>query len=219
MEEFQRLIDRQSGQRRQVALADEDVARAAVQSFAVAVGAGPLADELGQFLAHGRRFGFAVAPFQVRHDALETVLARDIAARFGQIAKRDLLVAGAVQHGVADAFGKLFPRRVDVEFVMPRQRQDHLEVVHVAAIPAAHRAGGETEVRMHDHARSVEDLGHAKAVAGAAGAHRRIEREQARFEFGQRVVADRAGIARGKQRRFCVRIVHVGDDGDAVAEA
>jgi hypothetical protein len=45
---------------------------------------------------------------------------------------------------------------------------------------------------MHHHARRIEELGHAQAVAAAAGADRRVEREQPRFQFRQRVVAHRA---------------------------
>jgi hypothetical protein len=93
VEKVERLVDRQCGQGRQVAVADEDVARAAVQALALAIRTRALADELGQFLAHHRRFGFLVAPLEVRHDALEAVLARDAAAGFGQVAEADLLVA------------------------------------------------------------------------------------------------------------------------------
>src|SRR3546814_9609793 len=53
-----------------------------------------------------------------------------------------------------------------------------VEVVRIAPIPATHRAVGQRQFGMADHARGVEYLGHAEAVAGRAGAHRRIERER-----------------------------------------
>ncbi len=217
-EKLHRLIDRQRRQFRQTRLADEHVARAAVQALAVTIRARPFGDELGEFLAHGRRFGFAIAPFQIRDDAFEPMFARDAAAGFGEIAERNDLVARARQNRVTDRFRQLFPRRVDVELVVTRQRQDQLEVIHVAPIPAAHRAGGEAQVRMHDDARRIEHLRDAEAVAGSACADRRIEREQARFEFRQRVVADRTREARRECRRRRFVVVHVDEQRDAVAE-
>lgn len=44
-----------------------------------------------------------------------------------------------------------------------------------------------------DHARRVEHLAVAEAVAARAGAHGRVERKEARLQLRQRVVADRAG--------------------------
>jgi hypothetical protein len=118
----------------------------------------------------------------------------------------------------ADLVRQQLPGQVDVEFVVLRQRGDHLEVVGVAAVPAAHRAGRQRQLRMADHARRIEELGHAQAVAARAGAHRRIEREQPRFQFRQRVVADRAGVLRREQQRLALRRVHGLHDRHAVAQ-
>jgi hypothetical protein len=52
------------------------------------------------------------------------------------------------------------------------------------------------------HAARVEELHRAQAVALRAGAHRVVEREQARLELGERVVAHRAGEARREQCLF-----------------
>ena len=71
---------------------------------------------------------------------------------------------------------------------------------------------------MHDHARRIEHLRHAEAIARAARADRRIEREQARLEFRQRVVADRTRESRREYRRRGFVVVHVDELGDAVAE-
>ncbi len=71
---------------------------------------------------------------------------------------------------------------------------------------------------MAHHARRVEHLGDAQAIASWTGAHRRVEREQARLEFRQRVVADWAGIARGQQLFGRLRIVHVCQDHKSIAQ-
>jgi hypothetical protein len=52
---------------------------------------------------------------------------------------------------------------------------------------------------MRDDALRVEELHRAKTVAARARAGRVVEREQARLELGQRVVAGRARISRGKE--------------------
>ena len=200
-------------------IGDEHVARRAVQPLAGALGAGLVADVLGQLLAHGGGFGFLVASFQVRHDALERVLAGDLAAALGDVAEGNLFLAAAVENGLLDVRGKLLPRRVDVEAVVRGQRHEQLEIVCVAPVPAAHRAVGQRQLRVADHARGVEHLGHAQAVAGRAGADRRVEREQPRLQLGQRVVADRAGVARGQQLLGRVGRIHVGQDHQPVAEA
>ncbi len=218
LEEGQRAVDRQHGEVMDAAPGDEHVARAAVQALAAAIGAGPVGDELRQFLPHHRRFGLAVAALEVVHDALEAVLAR-MGAGVGGVAEGDLLLAAAVQHGLLHLGRQRFPRRVDVEPVVFGQRDDHAEVVDVAPVPAAHGARGQRQFRVHHDALRVEELGHAEAVAGRAGADRRVEREQSRLQFRQRVVADRAGIARGEQHRGGLGIVHVGHDGEPLAEA
>ena len=70
------LVDRQRPQSGKARSATKHVARGPVQARAAAVRAGAVADELGQFLAHRRRFGFPVAALQVRHDAFEGLCLR-----------------------------------------------------------------------------------------------------------------------------------------------
>ncbi len=85
------------------------------------------------------------------------------------------------------------------------QRFEHLEVELVALVPALDGAGGQAQVRIGDDARRIEELDLPEAVALRAGAHRVVEREQARLEFLQGVAALRAGELRGEQmlRRRC----------------
>ncbi len=218
VEERQRFVDRQHHDRRQCAIGDEHIARGTVEARAFAVGAGALADVFGEFLAHGGRFGFAVAAVEVRHDAFELVLALRAPARLGEVVERDHVLAAAEQHGLPRLLGQLVPGRVDAEAIMFRQRCDQLEVVRVALVPAAHRAGRQRQFRMHDDARRIEELADAETVAARAGADRRVEREQARFEFRQRVVADRAAVLRREQQRRCVGVIERLHDRHAVAE-
>jgi hypothetical protein len=101
-EEGQRLVHRHLRDLRQRALGDEDIARGAVEARAGALGAGARADEARQFFLHRLRFGFLVAPLEVRDDALELVLALRAAARLGEVGEGDEFAAAAVQHGLAD---------------------------------------------------------------------------------------------------------------------
>ena len=68
---------------------------------------------------------------------------------------------------------------------MGGQRREHLEIELVAPVPAADGAGGERQVGVGDDAFRVEELDDAEAVALRAGAHRVVEREQARLQFLQ----------------------------------
>ncbi|KAG1257180.1 hypothetical protein G6F66_014727 [Rhizopus arrhizus] len=68
----------------------------------------------------------------------------------------------------------------------------------VAAVPAADRTGCQAEFGEGDDALGVEEAHLADAVAAGAGAHRIVEAEQPRFQFGQAVAAYRAGVAAGE---------------------
>src|SRR5690606_291775 len=119
---------------------------------------------------------------EVGNDALELVPALAAPAAVGEVGEVDQLALAAVQDRLLHVLVQVLPGQVDAEGVVPGQGGDELEVVGVAAVPAAHGAGGQRQLRVHDHARGVEELRHAQAVAGRAGAHRRIEGEQARLE-------------------------------------
>ena len=114
-------------------------------------------------------------------------------------------------------FGQLLERHVEVEFVVRGQASQHREVELVAPVPALDRAAGQRQVGEGDDALRIEELDVAQAVALRAGAHRRVEREQARLEFLQRVVADRAGELAGKQ--VLAAAVHLQRDRAAVGQA
>ncbi len=199
-EERERARHREARDRRQRLLADEHVPRRAVQARAVAVRAGAQAEVLGELLAHRRRFGLAVPPLEVRQDALEAMLAaRELAAGF-RIAELDLFLAAAVEQQLPHFFGQLVPGLLDVEAEVLRERLDHVEVMRIAPVPAAHGAARERQVRMRDDARRIEELLVAEAVAGGACAGRVVEGEHLRLEQRHAVAALGAGVAVREQQ-------------------
>src|SRR3546814_19720241 len=101
---------------------------------------------------------------------------------------------------------KFVPLRVDAEAEVPGQRLDQLEVVRVAAVPAAHGAGGERQFGVHHHARGLEDLRDAQAVAAAACADGGVEGVQARPPFPHRPLPYRAPVLPRQQPRLRVRL-------------
>ncbi len=179
------------------------MARFAAQACAVAFGAGLGAAVAREVFAHHGRVRVTVAPRHVGQDALEGVLLDDglalVRAAVQQVAEGDLFLTRAVQDDLAHAFGQLLEGRLHIKAVMPRQALQHGEVVAVAPIPALDGAAGEADGRESHHARGVEHLLLAQAVARGAGARRRVEREQARLQLRQRVAANRAGELAGKQ--------------------
>ncbi len=193
VEVIARLAERQAADFVQRLVADAHVPRLDAQAGAGAGRAGRIADVLGQFLAHGVRVAAAVTPFEIGDDALEGMAAVEARALLVQVAEIDLGAPGTVEHQRANLFRQVVPRRVDRKAVMRRQRFDDLEIELVLLVPAANRAAGQRRGRLHDDALGVEELDHPEAVALRAGAHRVVEREQARLQFLQRIRADRAG--------------------------
>ena len=206
-EEAARLRDRHRRDLRQRVTRDEDVARRAIQPAAAAIHARPHAAVLGEFLAHRRRFGFAIAALEVRQDAFPRVRTLRGRAFRVDVAELDLLLAAAPEQRVAHGLGQVVPGRLDVEPEMTGQRLDQLEVVRVAPVPTAHRATREREAGVDDHARRIEELLLAQAAARAARAIGIVEREQPRLEFGQAVAADRASETVREHERLALGFV------------
>ena len=128
-----------------------------------------------------------------------------------EITELDFFLATTPEQHMLHRLGQLVPRRLDVEAEMPRERLDELEVIGVAAVPAAHGAAGQRQPRVDHDASRIEVLLYAQAAAGAAGASRVVEGKEARLETGQAVAADRAGKAIRKHERVAVGVVRKGD--------
>src|SRR6185295_1423802 len=173
--------------------ADLDVPRLAPQPRAFALGTGLRIQIFGELLADHDRIGFAITALEVRNDALECVLARHRLAAIGQILERDFFLVAAVQDHLLDALRQLVERLVQIESIMLAKALQHLEVELVAAVPTLDRTRGERKLRKRDDPFGIEEADRAEAIAARAGAHRIVEREKARLELFQRIVADRAG--------------------------
>ncbi|MEY5028170.1 MAG: hypothetical protein RLZ63_485 [Pseudomonadota bacterium] len=100
-----------------------------------------------------------------------------------------------MQDDLLDFGRQVLERGLDVELVVFGQALQHAEVKAVAPVPALDGAAGQAQARKGDHPLRVEEFHGADAVAAGAGALRRVEREHARLQLGDRVVADRAGKA------------------------
>ena len=140
LEEFERRGDGQLGDRREVAIGNEDMSRPLVEPFPVAGRAILLADVLRQLLADHRRFGFPVAALQIRDDAFEAMNPDRLVAALVEIVETDLGVPTAVEDGVAHRLVQFVERLVDLEPVVGGERLDQLEIVGVASVPATHRS-------------------------------------------------------------------------------
>jgi hypothetical protein len=94
------------------------------------------------------------------------------------------------------------------------ERAEHLEVEGISPVPAADRAGGQRQFRSGHDAFWIEELDDAETIAFRAGAQRAVERENPRFEFRQRIRADRAGKPGGKE--MLALAVHLVGNGTAI---
>jgi hypothetical protein len=121
------------------------------------------------------------------------------------------------QEHLLDTLGQPHERPLEIEPDVFREAPEHLEVELVAAIPAFDRPRGERELRKRHHPLRIEEADAAEAVAARARAHRIVEREEARLELGERIVADRAGELR-REEMLPTR-VHFDGDRATVAVA
>ena len=177
----------------QVVLVHEHIARGTIQARARTFGAGLGSLIAGQLLAHHIGIGFAIAPFHVGQYAFKGMLALVGATAGLEVGEFDFGVAAAVQNDLADLGRNIVERRVDIKAVVAREGRDQLKVIGIAPVPAADRAGRQTDLRALHDALLIEELHHAETVAGAAGTDRIVEREQSRLEFADAVATDPAG--------------------------
>ena len=210
---FLGLLERQRAQFVDRAARDVHVARFAPQPRAVAIRADLVVQIFGEFFAHDDRVGFAITPLEIRQNPFERVFAVRFLDALADVNETDFFAVRAVEHGILDRGGQFFERRIEVELIMRRETLQHLKIKLVALVPTADRAGGERQVRIRDDAPRIEEADLPEPVAARARAHRIVERKEARFEFGQRVAADRAREARGKKMLFAA--VHL--DGERAA--
>ena len=170
--------------------ADLDGQRLGPQPGALALRARPQGHVLLDLLARPVGVGLAVAPLEVRDDALEGSRVGAAAPVAVAIRDVDAIAVGAVQEAVADVLGEVLPRAVHVDLPLVRDRLRHLLVVIRGArgprqdCPVVQR---QRRVR-HDQLRVDLHL-RPEPRAARAGAVRRVEREHPRLELRHRGAA------------------------------
>ena len=169
-------------------VADLDVSRLPPQAGARAVRTGFGRIIFRQFLAHRHRIGFTVTPLEVGHHTFKHVFAHNRLAAFAGIAERHFLCARPMQNQLPRLIRQFVERHFNVELVMARQANQHLEIKLVAAVPALDRPAGQRQAGVGDNAFRIKEGNLAQAVTFWAGAHGIVERKKARLHFGQRIV-------------------------------
>ena len=218
LEELQGLADRQGGDGGQVVPIDEDMACGLVEPGAMTFRTGMGGDVAGQLFPYRIGLGLPVTPLHVADDAFERMSLGVAAPAFVEITDLDRLPATAVEDVLSHPLRQLLPGGLDVEAVVASEGADQREIIGIAPVPATHRPGRQAQVGMGHHPLRVEELLHAETVAGRAGAHRVVEREQAWLQLLQAVAAYRAGEIGGEHQFFLFRLVHPGDAGEAAGE-
>ena len=203
------------------ALAQTHIARLDPQSGALAVQTRAVAAVARQLFAHQRRVGVVVAAGHVGHDAFKGMqlggFATCFRTRLQHIAELDFFAARAKQHHLLHRVREVFKRGFQIKAIVLGQALQHGEVIGVALVPTFDRAALQAEAgKGHDAGRVKKGL-LAQTLAGRASAQGRVEREQTRLEFPNRVVAMRAGEARIE--RMLDSTVHVHHHGTAIGQA
>ena len=193
--------------------ADLDRERLGPQPRAMALGTRTQRHVLLDLLPRPLRVRLAIAPLEVRHDALEGRGVRAPAAVAIAVRDVDPLAVRAAQEAVAHVLREVLPGLIPVDLPLVRDRLGHLLVVaRGARRPGQDRPLVQRERRIRDDQLWI-DL-HLGAEAGAArtGAVRRVEREHARLELRHRGAAVKAHEALRVGRDLLVRDVLDVDD-------
>ena len=180
--------------------------------------------EARQLLAHPGGFGLAPAPLDIGDHALEGLRGRVVADAV-VIGESDLVLAGAVEHDVAEVLGQRLPRLGHGLAIGAGERFQRLLVIGRGggrARPGGDGAAVEAQIFVgHDEVGLEEQLG-AEPVAGGAGAIGVVEGEQPRLDLLDGEARDRAGELRREDDALAFssprRRVGEFDHGDAVGE-
>ena len=160
--------------------------------------------------------GLLPAPVEVGDHALER-LGGLVLADAVVVAHGDRFAAAAVQDDVAHLLRQVAPRRRHLDLEVLGDALQRLHVVLARRIgPRRDRALAERQPVVRHHHLRIEEHLYAEAIAGRAGALRRVEGEQARLDLLDGEAGDRAGEARREDRALAV--VGVLRDGEAFGE-
>ncbi|CCK04027.1 hypothetical protein BN129_2780 [Cronobacter sakazakii 701] len=212
IEELHGVADAHVGNGRQRGVFDKHVARFATQTRTFAGGARAIADKFRQLLAHRVGFGLFVAALHIVQHAFKRMTTHGRIAAIVHIFEFDGFFTGAEQHRFLHFIAERIPRRFDVKLIVFRQRAQHLEIVKIAAIPAADGTARERQLAVLHHAIRVKILLHAKTITGRACASRVVKRKEARLKLAHTVAANRAGEVGGEQQLFRFFVIHIRHD-------
>ena len=198
--------------------ANGDIARLDAQSRTMTFRAGAGGDELGKFFTQLLGLTLFVTPFQTGNDTIKTMFARGFSATITKVLKGNFIASAAMQDDLLNGFRQILPRGINIEAIVHGQRFEHAVEKGIAPIPAFDGARRKAHMRKSDDASRVEERHAAKAIALGARAHGVVERENARFKFGQRVITHRAGKL-GRKQHFlaCVIRICVHEHGQCLA--
>ncbi len=188
--------------------AHPDGERLGPQPRALALGAGAQRHVLLDLLARPVRVRLAIAPLEVRDDALEGRGVRAPPSVAVAVRDVDALAVRAVQEAVPHVVRQVLPGGVAVDLPLVRDRLRHLLVVaRGARRPGQDRPLVERQRRVRDDQLRVDLHLRAEPRAARAGPVRGVEREHPRLELRHRrpavqahealgVGGDRAGLHR-----------------------
>ena len=184
----------EAGELENRAVPDRDGEHRGLEPGAVALGARPKAHVLLDPLPLLGRIGLAITALEIPQDALERHRVLALAAHPVLVLDEDPVAVRAVEEPALLLLGELAPREIGVDLVAVGDRLDHALVE--ARAPDRPRDEGTVGDRDrgvgHEHVRIDLEL-RAEARTARAGAVRRVEREDARLELGQRHAVLRAG--------------------------
>ena len=205
VEELERARDRHRRELVDRLAADRDREHLRLQPRPVAGRARPEGHVLLDSLALLRGVGLAIAALEARHDPLEGEHVRAAAPHPVSVLDVDLVALGAEQEQALVLLGQLVPGCVHVDLVALGDRLDHrLVEARAADRPGHERAAVERDRAVRDEQVGVDLLLRAETRAARAGAVRRVEREDARLQLGQRDAVVRAGELLGEEHRLAV---------------
>ncbi len=203
LERFEELERPRNGHLRElvdVEVADGDGEHLGLEPRAVARGAGAEGHVLLDPLALLRRVGLPVAALEALDDPLEGEHVRALAAHPVAVLDVDAVAAGAEEEQVLLLIGEVLPGPFEVDLVPVGDRLDHrLVEARAADGPRDERALADRQRRVGDEQVGVDLEHRAEACTAGAGAVRRVEREDARLELGQRDAVLGAGEVLAEQ--------------------
>ena len=179
-----RRLHRQEAHFADVLAVDLDRERLGLEAEAVAGLAGRRAHIALDLLARPLAFRLLVAALEIGDHALER-LPHLVGAQAVVVGEADLLVARAIEDGVATRLRQFAPGPVEAKLIVLAQRLQRLQIIGRTRLrPGRDRAALEALLRVGHDERGIDRQMRAQAPADRAGAVRIVEREEPRLDLG-----------------------------------